>query len=483
MMRQAEPGHGRPVWVPGRGSRAVASLRSALQGQVYEPGDDGYDQVRQTWKQRVDQRPALVARAWGPADVRTAVGWAGEHRLPVAVQSTGHGTHVAADGALLIKTSDLAGVLIDPGRRIARVGPGTRWSQVIEAAAPFGLVPLSGSSADVGVAGYTLGGGLGWLSRRYGFAADSLLRASVVTADAGLVTASRDSHPDLFWALRGGGGNFGVVTALEFQARPVPPMVAAGFMPFPLDQATDVLGALRDHMPTAPRELAVIAALTQCPPLPPIPPEFHGTTVLMPVIVYTGPADDTERVIGQLAALGQPIVTAVAPMPWTAANQMLDAIAPPRRRYYSKGGYLSALDGDVIDVVVGHAAIAPKPTMPPLPSAVQNLWAMGGAISEDFSENDTAFSREGAPWFWEIVTEWDRPDDDATFHRWVDDTRAAIKPHLRSNSYVNLSTDEGPAWRRGVWGSPEKYTRLVRTKTEWDPANLFRYNKNIPPAA
>jgi hypothetical protein len=217
--------------------------------------------------------------------------------------------------------------------------------------------------------------------------------------------------------------------------------------------------------------------------LPPIPPELHGATVLMPVIVCTGPADDSERVIGQLAALGQPIVTAVGPMPWTAANQMLDAIAPPGRRYYSKGGYLSGLDDDVIDVVVRHAAIAPEPTMPPLPSAVQNLWAMGGAVSEDFSENDTAFSREGAPWFWEIVTEWDRPEDDATFHRWVDDTRADIKPHLRSNSYVNLSTDEGPAWRRGVWGSPEKYARLVRTKTEWDPHNLFRYNKNIPPAA
>jgi hypothetical protein len=253
-------------------------------------------------------------------------------------------------------------------------------------------------------------------------------------------------------------------------------------MPFPLDQATGVLSALREHMRTAPRELAVVAALVQCPPLPPIPPEFHGATVLMPVIVYTGPADGTERVIGGLAALGKPIVTAVAPMPWTAANRMLDVIAPPGRRYYSKGGYLSELDEDVIGVVVRHAAIAPEPTAPPLPSAVQNLWAMGGAISEDFDENDTAFSREGAPWFWEIVTEWDRAEDDATFHCWVDDARADIKPHLRSNAYVNLSTDDGPAWRRGVWGSPEKYARLMRAKAAWDPHNLFRYNKNIPPS-
>lgn len=455
-------------------------------GRVCRPGDDGYAAAREIFSTHTDDAvPALIARADHVHDVVTTVRYAAGTQTPLAIRAGGHSVDGTAmpDGALVLDLTALKAVDVDSASGVVRVGAGVLLSELDSALETYGLVVPSGTVSTTGIAGLTLGGGVGYHMRKYGATVDNLLACDVVTADGRQVRASAEDNPDLFWALRGGGGNFGVVTALEFQARPVPPLVAAGFMPFPLDQATDVLGALRDHMPAAPRELAVIAALTQCPPLPPIPPEFHGSTVLMPVIVYTGPTDDTERVIGQLAALGQPIVTAVGPMPWTAANQMLDAIAPPRRRYYSKGGYLSALDNDVIDVVVRHAASAPEPTMPPLPSAVQNLWAMGGAISEDFSENDTAFSREGAPWFWEIVTEWDRPEDDATFHRWVDDTRADIKPHLRSNSYVNLSTDEGPAWRRGVWGSPEKYARLVRTKTEWDPGNLFRYNKNIPPAA
>jgi hypothetical protein len=244
-----------------------------------------------------------------------------------------------------------------------------------------------------------------------------------------------------------------------------------------------VLAALREYMPTAPRELAVVAALTQCPPMPPVPAEFHGKNVLMPVIVYTGPAERAELVTDQVAALGRPIVKAIAPMPWSAANRMLDVIAPPGRRYYTKGGYLAGLSDAAIDVVIRHAADAPAPSTPPLPSAVQNLWAMGGAISEDFDEESAAFSREGASWLWEIVTEWDQPADDKVFHDWVDGARADIKPHLRSNCYVNLSTDHGPAWRRGVWGSPDKYTRLVRAKTTWDPHNLLRFNKNIKPSA
>lgn len=454
-------------------------------GPVYRPGDDGYAAARAIFSTRTDDAvPALIARAEHVHDVVTVARYAAETGTPLAIRAGGHNVDGTAmpDRALVVDLTALKAVDVDPGSGVVRVGAGVLLGELDTALVAYGLVVPSGTVSTTGIAGLTLGGGVGYHMRKYGATVDNLLACDLVTADGRQIRASAADNPDLFWALRGGGGNFGVVTALEFQARPVPPTVAAGFMPFPLDQATDVLGALRDYMRTAPRELAVVAALTQCPPLAPIPPEFHGATVLMPVIVYTGPAGGAERVIGRLAALGKPIVTAVAPMPWTAANQMLDAIAPPRRRYYSKGGYLSDL-GDVIDVVVRHAAIAPEPTTPPLPSAVQNLWAMGGAISEDFDENHTAFSREGAPWFWEIVTEWDRPTDDETFHHWADRARADIKPHLRSNSYVNLSTDDGAAWRRGVWGSPDKYARLVRTKTAWDPHNLFRYNKNIPPAS
>jgi hypothetical protein len=200
------------------------------------------------------------------------------------------------------------------------------------------------------------------------------------------------------------------------------------------------------------------------------------------VVVYTGPLERAEQLTDELAKLGPSIVRAVAPVPWSAANRMLDAIAPYGRRCFSRGGYVPELSDAVIDVAIRHTAAAPSPATAALPSTVQNFWAMGGAISEDFDEKSTAFSREGANWFWEVVTQCDRPSDDDTFYGWVEALRAEIKPHLRNNGYVNLSVDQGPEWRRSLWGSPDKYARLVRAKTTWDPHNLLRFNKNIEPA-
>src|SRR4051794_1667166 len=224
---------------------AVRRLRRSFAGSVLVPGDDRYDAARRPWRPGLDPRPVMVAEAQDAADVRAAIVTAREHDLPVAVQATGHGTIVPSDGGVLIKTSRMAGVLVDPGRRIARAGPGARWRDVIAAAAPFGLAPLSGTAPSVGVAGYTLGGGVGWLSRRYGFAADSLVRAEVVTADGRVRTASADRHPDLFWALRGGSGNFGVVTSLEFRLYPVA-QVYAGTAYFPIGRAGETLARFRD---------------------------------------------------------------------------------------------------------------------------------------------------------------------------------------------------------------------------------------------
>jgi FAD/FMN-containing dehydrogenase len=449
MMRQAEPGHGRPVWVPGRGSRAVASLRSALQGQVYEPGDDGYDQVRQTWKQRVDQRPALVARAWGLADVRTAVGWAGEHRLPVAVQSTGHGTHVAADGALLIKTSDLAGVLIDPGRRIARVGPGTRWSQVIEAAAPFGLVPLSGSSADVGVAGYTLGGGLGWLSRRYGFAADSLLRASVVTADAGLVTASRDSHPDLFWALRGGGGNFGIATSLEFRLYPVT-SVYAGIAYFPLARAADTLARYREWSAGEPDELTTAVVLLSNPP------EGMRGPVLAIRALYTGPAAAARRALRPLwDAAGPPIRDTMREMAFADTR----GIPSAGSRNFQMAAELP--DPLIADLVAAARQPATEAAGQPVTVEVRH-W--GGAIADAGRDAGPAGHR------------------DAPFSLILDgssETLASIRAYPAGRSFLNFLHD---ADRTETAYPPASYRQLRDLKRAWDPDNVFGTTHNIPPA-
>ena len=239
---------------------ARLDLRRRFAGRLSVAGESGYDQGRAAVNPRVDARPLVVAEAESPLDVSVALTWARERQLPIRVQSTGHGTHVAADGGVLLKTSALARVLVDPDRRVARVAGGARWGAVLAAAAPFGLVPLSGSSPDVGVAGYTLGGGLSWLSRRFGFAADSLLRAEVVLADGRIVTASRHERPELFWALRGGGGSFGVVTSLEFRLYQVPP-VWAGSAAFPLERAAATLACYRDWIATAPDELSTAIVL------------------------------------------------------------------------------------------------------------------------------------------------------------------------------------------------------------------------------
>jgi FAD/FMN-containing dehydrogenase len=465
-------------------STLLQDFPDTFAGQVLRPGDDQYAAARTIFNTHTSgATPTVIAQAANEDDVVTVARYAADTGTPIAIRAGGHGVDGTAmpNDALVVDLSLLKTIAVDPDAGVVRLGAGVLLHEMDAALADYGLVVPSGTVSTTGIAGLTLGGGIGYHMRKYGATVDNLRSCTLVTTDGRRLRTSETENPDLFWALRGGGGNFGIVTELEFLARPLSPYVAAGFMPFPLEQAHEVLAGLREYMPTAPRELAVVAALTRCPPLPPIPPEFHDADVVMPVVVYTGAAEQAERVIGDLASLGTPIVSAVGPMPWIEANRLLDAIAPPGRRYYSKGGYLSELTDAAIDVVVTRAAAAPPAASPPLPSTVQNLWALGGAISEDFEENSVAFSREATQWLWEIVTEWDDPADDAVYHEWLDGTLAGIKPHLRSNGYVNLSTDQGPAWRRGVWGSPAKYARLVEAKTTWDPHNLLRYNKNIPP--
>ena len=459
-------------------------LPTDFRGELLRPRDPGYTAARAIYNMRDSEAtPALIARAADEQDVLAVARFATETGTPLAVRAGGHGIDGTAmpDGALVVDLTALKAIDIDRATGVVRLGAGVLLGEMDSALEPYELAVPAGTVSTTGVAGLTLGGGVGYNMRRYGATVDSLLACDVVTLDGRRVRASETENPDLFWALRGGGGNFGVVTGLEFQARPMPRQVAAGFIPFPLAHAPEVLAALREHMPTAPRELAVIAALTECPPLPPLPVEHHGADALMLIVVYTGPADRAESVTDALAALGPAIAKLIAPVPWSAANSMLDVIAPLGRRVYTKGAYLSGLGDDVIDIMVRHAGDHLPQSSPPLPSTVQNVWAMGGAISEDFAEDSTAFSREGTLWFWETATQWDRPEDDKAFHDWADAVHAELKPHALDSCYVNLSTDMGPEWRRGVWGGPEKYARLVRAKTDWDPQNLLRFNKNIEP--
>ncbi len=267
-----------------------------------------------------DATPALIAQAQDEQDVVTLARYAAQTGTPFAVRAGGHGVDGTAmpDGTLVLDLTRLKAINVDPDSGFVRLGAGVLLSEMDAALEQYQLVVPSGTVSTTGIAGLTLGGGVGYNTRRYGATVDNLVSCDVVTADGRQARASERDNPDLFWALRGGGGNFGVVTSFEFRARPLPRQVAAGFIPFPLEQAHDVLAALREYMPTAPRELAVVAALTQCPPMPPVPAEFHGKNVLMPVIVYTGPVEHAELVTDQVAALGRPIVKAIAPMLWSA---------------------------------------------------------------------------------------------------------------------------------------------------------------------
>jgi FAD/FMN-containing dehydrogenase len=467
-----------------RNSSMFADLPSEFRGARWRPGQDDYARSRAIYNMRTNQaQPALILQPIDAQDVAAAMRFANHTGTPIAVRAGGHGIDGTAmpDGAVVLDLGRLKNVTIDSSAGRVQLGAGVTLGEMDSALEKYRLVVPAGTVSTTGVSGLCLGGGVGYNTRKYGATVDSLLSCEVVTVDGRVVRASETENPDLFWASRGGGGNFGVVTSFEFRTHPLPKVISAAFIPFPLDSASEALLGLRDYMISAPRELCVVGALTECPPLPPVPAEYHAKPVAMFVVVYTGMPAVAERIIHELSALGPALATLAMRENWSTVNRMLDVVAPTGRRVYSKGGYLSDLNEDIVNVAVRHAAKAPPPSAYPKPATVQNFLAMGGAITDDFSEQSTAFSREGAGWLWEAVGQWDSPKDDAAFEAWPQGVHAEMKPYLRSNGYINLTMDQGPQWRRGIWGDAHKYERLVAAKKTWDPHNLLRFNKNIPP--
>jgi len=426
-------------------------MNQRFAGPVYVPGTPGYDENRRSLNPAVDSKPALIVEAAGAADVRTAVGVARRFDLPFAVQATGHGTHAANDGGVLVRTGRLAATLVDPDRRIARVGPGARWGAVLAAAAPFGLAPLSGSSPDVGVTGYTLGGGMGWLGRRYGFAADSVVRAEVVTADGRSVTASADTNPDLFWALRGGGGSFGVVTSLEFRLYPVAE-VLAGAAYFSADRAAEALAWYRDWAATAPAEMSTAVLLRRMPDTADVPAAVRGRRVLVVKVMYAGADLDHAR------CLLRPL--------WHAAGPVLvDDVRPVRYADASMGGtparYLDlipSLSDPVIRTLVGAHADG-------LVSTVE-IRHWGGAIA-DAGPDAGPVGHRHLPF--SIIMDANVPAVAAT-----------LRPHGTGGTFLNFLADPG---RTASAYTAENLRRLRAVKAAYDPENLFRVGHTIEPAA
>jgi FAD binding domain/Berberine and berberine like len=463
--------------------RKFGDFPRSFRGSVLRPGEPGFAESRRIFNmKRAQDTPALIARVADEDDVACVMRYAHDLGAPVAIRSGGHSSDGSSmpDGALVLDMTAMKGLSVDAKRGICRAESGVLLGELDAATQHHGLVVPAGTVSTTGIAGLTVGGGVGFNMRRFGATVDSLLSCDLVTADGRKVRASVRENPDLFWALRGGGGNFGVVTAFEFKAHEVGPEVLSGVIVFPADQAGEVLAGLREHMLTAPRELAMIAAATACPPFPPISAEVHGKPVLMLIVVYTGPASRGPAIVDGLSRLGRAVAILVGPSPWVSTNRMLDVVAPYGRRLQTRGGYLTKMTDGVIAATVRNLLDAPPPTAQ-LPSTVQNLWCMGGAISEDFDEDSTAFSRAGAAWFWESIGQWDGADHDATYAAWTDRTLADVSQDLRANGYVNLTEDLGPAWLRGLYGSEGKYRRLVDAKRHWDPLNLLRFNKNFLP--
>jgi FAD/FMN-containing dehydrogenase len=459
---------------------SIEQLRTTMAGEVIVPGDDGYDDARKVWNGDIDRRPAVIARCTSAADVSAAVRHAVEQGLEIAVRGGGHsisGMSVVDDG-LMVDLSRMNAVAVDPDARRARTGGGALLGDLLAAAQEHGLALPVGLISHTGVAGLTLGGGMGWLTRKHGLTMDNLISAEVVLADGRVVRASADDHPDLFWALRGGGGNFGVVTEFELALHPVGPMIEFGMMFWGLDQGRDALRAAREIVATLPDGVNVIVAALNAPPAPFVP-EQHQLQPGYAVVVAGFHGEPEHRaVLDRFRAAVPPLWEVATPMPYLALQQMLDEPNAWGHHYYDKGLYVQDLTDDVIEAFVEHV---PRKSSP---LSVVLLYRLDGAYC-DVDDDATAFSGGRSPRYNAfIIADAPVPELLDADRPWVRALHEALLPHsCVEGTYVNaMSGRESPDRVRSAYG-PEKYDRLARIKQAYDPGNVFHRNANIQPAA
>lgn len=455
---------------------ALRQLRARFRGPLIQPGDDGYDAARAVWNGMIDRRPALIARCTGVADVMEAVRFARERELLVAVRGGGHnvaGTAVC-DGGLVIDLSPMKGIRVDPVGRRAWAQPGVLWGELDRETQAFQLATTGGIVTHTGIAGLTLGGGLGWLMRKHGLTVDNLAAAEVVTAEGELLRASAEERADLFWGLRGGGGNFGIVTGFEYRLHPLGPLVLAGPVFYPLERADAVLRAYRDAVRDAPDDLATIVVLRRAPRAPFLPDWLHGRPVVMVAVCYAGPLATGEDVVRPLRSLGDPLLDLVGPKPYTAHQSMFDVSVPHGWCYYWKSWDLEELSDAAIGILVeGTRALTS-------PLSYTIIFQLGGAVSR-VPEAAMAYSHRHLNFSVNINAVWQAGDPAPERHiQWARDLYAALEPLAPGGVYVNFLGDEGAARVRAAYG-PEKYARLAALKARYDPTNFFRLNQNIPP--
>jgi FAD/FMN-containing dehydrogenase len=443
---------------------AVAAFKQSLRGQLIAPSDDTYEEARQVWNANIDRRPGLICRPAGVADVINAVHFARDHNLLVSVRGGAHSFAATClcNGGLVIDLSLMKGIRVDPARRTARAEGGVRWGEFDRETQAFGLASTGGTNSDTGIAGLTLGGGLGWLGYKYGLASDNLISVDLVTADGQLRIASDTEHPDLFWGLRGGGGNFGVATSFEYRLHTVGP-VLAGLVVHPFAKAKAAFQFYRDFSSATHEQLSTYVVPLTAP---------NGDKQVVIGVCYDGPIAEGERLIAPVRRFGPPLMDQIRPMAYTELQSLVDGATPPRNQYYDKALFLRELSDEAIDIVVEHFARVPSPL------SLLFFQQSGGAMRR----GNTAYAHRDAPYNLIIIAQWLDPKEAEQHVRWTRELWQALRPYGTGGVYVNnigREEEDGAEQVRAAYGA--NYERLVALKNKYDPTNLFRHNQNIKP--
>ena len=452
----------------------INDLRSRFAGSLITPDHAEYGSARRVWNGMIDRRPALIARCSGESDVKAALGFARAERLPIAVRGGAHSIagNSTVEGGVVIDLSGMRGVRVDRERRVAVAEAGLTWGGFDAATQESGLAVTGGLISTTGIAGLTLGGGIGWLMRKHGLTIDNLLAADLVTAEGKSVRASEHENGDLFWALRGGGGNFGIVTRFEYRLHPVQQIVG-GLTLYPAQRAKAILSYFRQICESAPDELTPMVAFLTAPPAPFVPEPLRLKPVVAIVLCYTGDLAEGERVVRPIKSYGPPAADLIGPMPYLALQSMLDAGAPAGMQNYWKASYLAGLSDTAIGVIIDHAARARSPL------SQVHLQLIGGAVAR-VPADATAYAHRDAAFAMNIVGSWPDPAENELHKRWAREFAAAMAPHATGGVYVNFLGNEGEERVRAAYGE-KTYARLAEVKQKFDPENAFRLNQNVEP--
>jgi FAD/FMN-containing dehydrogenase len=455
---------------------AVQEFAADFRGELIRPEDEDYDAARAVFNGMIDRRPALIARCTGVADVVAAVNFARQNELVVAVRGGGHSVpgYGTCDGGIVIDLSPMKGIWVDPEARTARAQAGLTWGEFDRETQHFGLAVTGGRVTHTGVAGQTLGSGSGWLERKYGLTCDNLLSAEVVTADGRFVRASEEENEDLFWGLKGGGGNFGVVTSFEFRLHPVGPIVLGGMLMHPFSSTKELLRFWRDYLEEVPDELGSALGVFTAPPAPFVPERMRGQLVAALLVCYAGSMQKAEEVVRPLKEFGSPEVDLVQPMPYTAVQMLIDPANPPGRRNYWKAENMNELSGEAIETLVDEAARMSSPF------SVILIEPKGRAINR-IGESETAIGGRDATHTLYVFSIWENPADDDTNISWTREAMAAMEPFITPGVSLNFTSDQGQDKVNDFFGRDGKFERLLALKNEYDPTNMFHLNQNIKP--